>query len=114
MDAFRIQQVLQRMGALSLGFAIAIGPAVASGDSENTHTKSPDKHLLAVVALVRNPTLHVATESAVSILTADGTLLGKQDFSSQFGDQGYVVDGVKWCDLGRGNFALGRASTLHD
>jgi hypothetical protein len=96
MDAFRIQQVLQRRGALSLVFAIAIGPVVASGNSENTHTKSPDKHLVAVVSLVRNPTSHAATESTVSILTADGALLGKQDFSSQFGDQGYVVDGVKW------------------
>ncbi len=58
--------------------------------------KSRDKQLVAVVHPVRNPTLHVATESTISILGDDGSSLATHNFSSQWGDQGYIVDSVRW------------------
>jgi len=58
--------------------------------------KSPDKRIVAVVHEARNPTLRVATESTVSILGGDGASLASHDCSSQEGDQGYIVDGVRW------------------
>lgn len=58
--------------------------------------RSRDKQFFAVVRPVRNPTLHVATESTIAILGVDGSSLASHDFSSQWGDEGYIVTEVKW------------------
>ncbi len=70
-------------------------PASKSAKDITTHN-SPDKHFVAVVNPVRNATLHIATESAISIREVGGALLQKHDFASQDGEHGYEVDGVKW------------------
>jgi hypothetical protein len=98
MDSLRILRVLAaRTTLLGLVSMIAAGPVLASENGNGTaRLKSPDKHLVATVSPVRNATLHMATESTVSILNSGGSTLQTHHFSSQYGDQGYFVDGVKW------------------
>ena len=78
--------------------AVLVSAVAMSGSNpkRSTTRKSPDKHLLAVVDPVRNPTLHVATESIISIRDDHGNTLQKHGFASQDGEHGYEVDGVKW------------------
>lgn len=89
------QPSARNFGVLVVAVLASVVAISASNPKRTTH-KSPDKHLLAVVDPVRNPTLHVATESVVSIRDEDGNTLQKHDFASQDGEHGYEVDGVKW------------------
>ena len=87
----------QTVAALSLLLTTTSAPVAASKKWDGSETyRSPDKRFVAVVKPVRNPTMHVATESTVSILGVDGSSFAIHDFSSKWGNEGYIVKGVRW------------------
>src|SRR4051812_6385853 len=97
MNATHNVRTSARSAALVCLVLITIGSALASKDWRGWNTiKSPDKQFVAVVEPVRNPTMHVATESVISVRAKDGSTSRSHDFSSRDGEHGYVVDSVKW------------------
>lgn len=98
MNSFRTPLPVERFAALlSLMLALALGAMFASASGHGTiRFRSPDHHLVAVVAPAPNLIGAENNESRVSILASDSAPLRTHDFSSSDGEHGYGVDGAEW------------------